>query len=157
MVSARGGVLSPILFTIYIDDLLIELEKKGVGCYWNQHFAGAVCYANNIALLAPSPTAMRLMLSTCTSFAEAAHSLVFNASKTQLIRFSRSYCSSNNSPSSFLFNGLTLQLTRSVKHLGHILTSDLSDTEDIERVRKDFLRKANCTSIKINYVNCRMK
>ena len=27
----QGGVLSPILFTVYIDDLLTELEKKGVG------------------------------------------------------------------------------------------------------------------------------
>ena len=77
------------------------------------------------------------MLSTCTSFA-AAHCLVFNASKTQLIQFSRSRCSSVNSPISFLFNG------HSVKHLGHILTSNLSETEDIDRVRKDFIRKANC-------------
>ena len=69
----QGGVLSPILFTVYIDDLL---QEKGVGCYWNQHFAGAVCYADDIALLAPSPSALRLMLSTCTSFA-AAHCLVF--------------------------------------------------------------------------------
>ena len=30
----QGGVLSPILFTIYIDDLLVELEKVGVGCLW---------------------------------------------------------------------------------------------------------------------------
>ena len=29
----QGGVLSPILFTIYIDDLLSDLEKMGVGCY----------------------------------------------------------------------------------------------------------------------------
>ena len=28
----QGGVLSPILFTIYIDDLLSDLEKMGVGC-----------------------------------------------------------------------------------------------------------------------------
>ena len=52
--------------------------------------------------------------------------------------------SSDNSPSSFLFNGLAHQLSHSVKHLGHILTSDLSDSEDIERVWKDFIRKANC-------------
>ena len=49
----QGGVLSLILFTVYIDDLLVELQRKGVGCYWNQHFAGAVCYADDIALYLP--------------------------------------------------------------------------------------------------------
>ncbi len=28
-----GGVISPILFCIYIDGLLVELEKSGVGCF----------------------------------------------------------------------------------------------------------------------------
>ena len=37
-----------------------------------------------------------------------------------------------------------LDLSRSVKHLGHILSSNLSDTEDIECVKKDLTRKANC-------------
>ena len=30
----QGGVLSPILFMIYIDDLLVELERQGIGCFW---------------------------------------------------------------------------------------------------------------------------
>ena len=55
----QGGVLSPILFTIYIDDLL---EEHGAGCYWKHHFVGAVCYADDVALLAPSPSALRIML-----------------------------------------------------------------------------------------------
>jgi hypothetical protein len=29
----QGGVLSPILFTMYLDDLLVELSNLGVGCY----------------------------------------------------------------------------------------------------------------------------
>ena len=74
----QGGVLSPIPFTVYIDDLLLELEKKGIGCYWNKHYVGAVCYADDITPLAPSPTALHLMLTTCSSFATS-HSLVFNA------------------------------------------------------------------------------
>ncbi len=55
----QGGMLSPILFTIYIDDLLGSL---GVGCYWDSLFAGAMCYADDLVLLAPSPSAVRLML-----------------------------------------------------------------------------------------------
>jgi len=31
----QGGVLSPILFTIYVDDLLQDLSKLGIGCYWD--------------------------------------------------------------------------------------------------------------------------
>ena len=69
-------MLSPILFTIYIDDLLHQLEQSGVGCYWGHQFVGAVCYADDLALLAPSPSALRLMLKTCTLFAET-HSLFF--------------------------------------------------------------------------------
>ena len=35
----QGGVLSPILFTIYVDDLLEDLSKLGFGCYWDSLFA----------------------------------------------------------------------------------------------------------------------
>ena len=62
----QGGVLSPILFTVYIDDLLLELKRQGIGCYWSKHFVGAVCYADDITLLTPSPSALRLMLNTCS-------------------------------------------------------------------------------------------
>ena len=29
----QGGVLSPVLFTLYMDDLLVELSELGIGCY----------------------------------------------------------------------------------------------------------------------------
>ena len=115
----KGGGLSPILFTIYIDDLIMaELEELGVGCYWNNHFLGAVCYADDIALLALSPAALRMMLGTCSSFASS-HSLMFNASKTQLVRFSH-LCPSDPSAPHFLFNGLEVHLSQSAKHLGYL-------------------------------------
>ena len=37
----QGGVLSPILFTIYMDDLLLGLKGLGIGCYWDGFFVGA--------------------------------------------------------------------------------------------------------------------
>ena len=29
----QGGVLSPVLFSIYLDELLMKLESLGVGCF----------------------------------------------------------------------------------------------------------------------------
>ena len=43
----------------------------------------------------------------------------------------------------FFFNGLELHLSSSAKHLGHILSFNLSDSEDIIRVKKDLVCKAN--------------
>ena len=50
----QGGVLSPILFTIYIDDLLLCLQNLRVGCFRWSYFTGVVCYADDLALIAPS-------------------------------------------------------------------------------------------------------
>ena len=29
----QGGVISPIMFTLYIDQLLLRLKKSGIGCH----------------------------------------------------------------------------------------------------------------------------
>ena len=64
----QGGVLSPILFTLYMDDLLMDLKSQGVGCFWDSFFAGALCYADDLVLLAPSPSALRIMICCCEDF-----------------------------------------------------------------------------------------
>ena len=38
----QGGVLSPVLFCLYIDGLLVALSKAGVGCYIGEYFVGAL-------------------------------------------------------------------------------------------------------------------
>ena len=61
----QGGVLSPVLFSVYINGLLCTLQESRVGCHLGCDFVGGVCYADDIALLAPSPSALRMMLSIC--------------------------------------------------------------------------------------------
>ena len=65
----QGSILSPLLFAVYLDDLLVELRESGVGCYWGSMFAGAFAYADDIVLLAPCASAMRTLLSICDAFA----------------------------------------------------------------------------------------
>ena len=137
----QGGVLSPILFTIYIDDLLNALDDNGVGCYWKHHFVGAGCYADDVALLAPAPSALRIMFNTCIKFSDL-HCLSFNAEKTQLIKFYKSPYPVSASPN-IAFLGKKLTLSNSIKHLGHILTFNLCDDEDIRNIANDMCCKAN--------------
>ena len=76
----QGGILSPILFTAYIDELMQQLSSLGISCHWKELFAGCLCYADDLALLAPSAYALRRMLKICSEFA-AERNLVFNASQ----------------------------------------------------------------------------
>ena len=52
-----------------MDGLLYKLKESGVGCYWGCRFVGGLCYADDLVLLAPSVSALRMMLSICETFA----------------------------------------------------------------------------------------
>ena len=83
----QGSVLSFCFLYIYLDGFLDRLGESSVRCYWGGHFAGALCYADDIVLLAPSASALRHMLSICESYYATSHVLIFDANKTQLICF----------------------------------------------------------------------
>ena len=55
----QGGVLSPVLFAVYTDGLLLRLQESRIGCHMGGHYAGAFAYADDIALISPSITGLR--------------------------------------------------------------------------------------------------
>ena len=67
----QGGVLSPLLFNVYLDELILLLTEQGVGCHMNGMFVGDFCHADDVTLLAPTGMALNAMLDTCTRFADA--------------------------------------------------------------------------------------
>ena len=66
--TRQGSVLSPALFSVYVDDLLLQLRKSSVGCYIGDMFFGAAGYADDIILLAPCRSAMSEMVKICENF-----------------------------------------------------------------------------------------
>ena len=82
----QGGVLSPVLFCIYMDALLDELSKEGVGCHVGHAFAGALSYADDLTLISPSLNSMKKMLSICERFANS-YDVLFNSSKSVSLIF----------------------------------------------------------------------
>ena len=40
----QGAVLSPVLFCVYMEELLKTLEESRIGCHIENRYAGALCY-----------------------------------------------------------------------------------------------------------------
>ena len=80
LVMFPGGILSPVLCTIYIDMLFTILKDCDLGCYIGTNFICAVGYADDIAPIAPSAMSLKKMLNICDIFG-AANDVPFNVSK----------------------------------------------------------------------------
>ena len=58
----QGGILSPFLFALYIEDILIELRGQRNGCEIGRVYLGCFLYADDILLLSQSVYCMQSML-----------------------------------------------------------------------------------------------
>ena len=61
----QGGVLSPILFAVYMDGLFKRLQECGYGCRIGRHYVGGMGYADDLELLAPTQTEGATKYGTC--------------------------------------------------------------------------------------------
>ena len=64
----QGAVLSPVLFSLYIDELFSLLSKSGFGCYINNVFYGIVGYADDLVLLSPDLKGLQIMFDISKKF-----------------------------------------------------------------------------------------
>jgi len=135
----QGGVLSPVLFCVYIDSLLHSLAESGVGCFIGRVFVGALVYADDIVLLSTTAaTGMRTLLRVCDVFAND-FSAVFNAAKSKCFtvygsKLGASLLHTIRTLLVFLISGKNaIECVSSWPHLGHILTTNMNDKTYIEQ------------------------
>jgi len=62
---SQGGVLSPFLFAIFVDDIVKKVQSVNTGCYVSHICASIFLYADDILLLAPSVSSLQRLLSAC--------------------------------------------------------------------------------------------
>jgi len=58
----QGGVLSPFLFSIFIDDLVKYINKANIGCRIGENCTAIFLYADDVILLAPSVQALQSLV-----------------------------------------------------------------------------------------------
>ena len=76
----QGGILSPKLFSVYMDDLSNMAIGSGVGCYIDNVCVNDVFYADDLCLMAPCAIALQKLIHICHSYSIIVD-LNFNAKK----------------------------------------------------------------------------
>ena len=143
----RGGIFSPFLCSIFINDLILELNRED--CFVGHIFYGCIVYADDILFLVSSLRALRCMINICTAFASV-NNIRFNPAKSHCIRFSRHPSRVEKFPVEL--QSVTLTWTDQILHLDHVLCSTLDDSCDINARRRDFCSQVNYFFAPFNHV-----
>jgi Reverse transcriptase (RNA-dependent DNA polymerase) len=151
----QGGVISPVLFCTYLDNLLVKLSEVGVGCHIGSVFVDALAYADDIVLSAPSAQSLRCLLAVCEQYASE-YDMQFNVDKSKCMYFANSRGRSlfRDKECTFCLYGLPLDNAKSYIHLEHIISSTLSDDDDILYKRNCLIGQINSALCFFHNVNC---
>ena len=73
----QRAVLSPSLFSLYIDKLLLDLKESGFGCHIGNYFYGASAYADDLILLSPTRSGLQEMFTICNNYFDS-HDIIIS-------------------------------------------------------------------------------
>ena len=136
----QGGILSPRLFTLYIDDLSYVLRAINVGCFIDNTCTNHYFYADDMCLLAPSAGGLQKLIDACSKYGNE-HDILYNPIKSKCMIFlPKRYKLTVPTVS---LDGNTLDYEDQIKYLGVVLSSDCKDDNDISRQVRCLYASAN--------------
>ena len=147
----QGSMLSPYLFNVYVDDLNIKLNGTKVGCYISNRPFNNFSYADDLALVAPSATALNQLLKTCESFASDNY-IVFSTTKSVCMSILPKSSTITRKPNIYLANS-KLAYVDNFNYLGHTVDSKFSDDEDIGKEARKLCAQGNTIIRKFRFCN----
>ena len=135
----QGGVLSPLLFSVYINDVILKLQNSRRGCFIGHVFFGCILYADDIILISPSSTGMQDMLDICGSEIKWLD-MKFNVKKSMAMRVGSRY---NAVCAPLTIDDVALEYVETIEYLGITLKSEKKFTLDIHAMKCKFFRALN--------------
>ena len=137
----QGGILSPFLFKLYIDDVLNEICNSEIGCRLGIIRMNVLAYADDIVLIANNHQQLSAIYSILNS-GMIEKKLIINKNKSKCMIFKRNVRSLRNVDSVTL-DGDKFEVVDQYKYLGYILQNNLTDSSDLNLRLKTFYAKFN--------------
>ena len=141
----QGGILSPTLFAIYVDDILNKLEKSKFGCFVKFVCCNSFMYADDLILLSITVNDLQKLVKIC----EAEFNFVglkINSNKTSCMRIGPRH---SILPLNFKVDGVVIRWTCEMSYLGLRIVSAKRFKVNLQSVRQKFFRSSNAIFSKI--------
>lgn len=145
----QGGVLSPVLFSVYVNSLILSLQKQGLGCHIGLQCMSVLMYADDLILFSGSVSGLQSMIDLCIiEFKKL--DLEINVKKSVCMRIGPKY---KNECADLLINGIPTSWSKSFTYLGITFKSSVKFSIDMKLNRAKFYRAFNSIYCKIAKAN----
>jgi len=135
----QGGVLSPILFCVYIDDVVKKLQQSQLGCWVGGCYLGCILYADDLILMSPSVCDLQKLVNLCVDeFSNC--DMCIHASKCAVLRFGPRY---SKQCAQICIQGSPGAYCDKTKYLGVMLRSSVKFSVDLSYMKTKFYRAFN--------------
>jgi len=142
--TRQGGVLSPYLFTRFVRPLISAISQSKMGCNIGGLFVNLLAYADDMVLLSPSWRALQALIKLLELWCSKLD-IICNTKKTVCMIFkpkSRDKHITDDFPC-FAINGCKLNFVSQFRYLGHMLSNNMNDDDDIRREIKNLFVRTN--------------
>ena len=148
--AKQDGILSPMLFNVYMDQLSIRLNRSGIGGNIGGHLISHLCYADDLCLISLSSAGMQSLLDICNSYA-IEHVLTYNSNKSYSLCFKPKHI--KFARPCFYLNRLEIPRVDQCKYLGIMICTKNCDI-DLKRQMRKFYANINILSRPRKFAKC---
>lgn len=141
----QGGVLSPLLFAVYVDIILERLENSGLGCFVGKQCYNSFLYADDLIILSISISDLQQLMNICyNTFTEIG--LTINLTKSHCIRIGERH---SKSCSEILVQDQPIAWKKETKFLGVMFKNTKTFTCDWKDSKSKFYKASNAILSKL--------
>ena len=129
----QGCLLSPTLFSLYIEDLVDELKSARVGIDINSDHVAALLYADDNVLLARNEENLQLELDIVYNWCRT-WGIGINISKTKVMHFRKKHHLRNRAKDVYKVGPNQLKYSHDYRYLGLYINEHLDWSETLEHI-----------------------